>query len=406
VGRRTATVAKLALEAGLDIDETLIALWEAGFGDVNGAQDVIPRGSASRARRALGLASRRELASPEFWEQLLKIDRKALHALLLDLAVATPYDGKRLRHRAINRLRGEARSRGLLGRVTPEPICEAPSPSYLPFTWSIVGHPSQLRHLTRDQVERIHFALVKDFEESSDPLWPAGVKNPTLLESALLRPRTSNGASLKYPTIEMAAGALLHSLVHNHPFHNGNKRTALVSMLAFLDENGRTLTCDQDALFKLVLQLAQHALVDGPRHELVDRETHALAEWIKSNSRWIEQGDRAIPWRRLRRLLSRFDCELSYPTGVGNRINITRVVTRAKRGIFFRRDERVSLHTQAAYVDEGTDVQRHTIHKLRRDLELDDENGLDSKAFYDNELMSPDEFIVRYRKTLRRLAKL
>lgn len=295
----------------------------------------------------------------------------------------------------------------LLGvKAESEPVQE--STAYTPLVWNAVGHQANIQHLTYEQVEKIHYSLVADFDGTNDPLSPAGVKSKALLESALCRPRTSNGGALKYSTIEMAAAALLHSLVHNHPFHNGNKRTALVSTLVFLDENQIALTCDQDALFKLVLQLAQHALVDGPRNDLVDRETMALALWIKANSRWMEQGDRTIPWRRLSRILSAYNCTFDHPSGVGNRINITRNVTKTKSRLFFGRSrtETVLLRTQTAYAGDGVDVQKSTIRKIRRDLQLDDDNGVDGRAFYDNEPMSPGDFIIRYRKTLRRLARL
>src|SRR5207253_10205662 len=107
-------------------------------------------------------------------------------------------------------------------------------------------------------------------------------------------------------------------LVHDHPFNNGNKRTALVSMLVFLDENGLVITCDEDSLFKMLLQLAQHALVQGPREELSDRETLHVASWIASCARWLEKGDRALPWRRLRQILTSHGCEFEFPRGVGN----------------------------------------------------------------------------------------
>ena len=44
-----------------------------------------------------------------------------------------------------------------------------------------------------------------------------------------MRPQTGLGTIDKYPTIEQKAAALLHSLIKNHAFHNGNKRTALVA---------------------------------------------------------------------------------------------------------------------------------------------------------------------------------
>lgn len=260
-----------------------------------------------------------------------------------------------------------------------------------------------MSHLTAEDVTAIHEELVADFATTPDPLDPPGVRSIQLLESAVHRPQTSLGGHLKYPTVEMAGAALLHALVHDHPFHNGNKRTALVSLLVFLDENGVTLTCDEDALFKMVLQLAQHAIAEGPRQELPDREVLAVAQWIRQNSRLLEKGDRAIPWRRLRQILSSYGCSFEFAT-VGNRINITRPVVKHTRLLGRRRD--IVLKTQAHYGDAGREVDRTAINHIRKDLELDDEHGIDSAAFYESAAIAGSDFIVRYRKTLRRLARL
>ena len=306
----------------------------------------------------------------------------------------------------IRQLEGVARSGNILpsgaaGKQVPE--SEKPPPAAL--TWETVGHRRDLRWLSGDQVTEIHFALVEDFLQGSDPIDPPGVRSETLLGSAVFRPCTSIGDVLKYPTVEMAAAALLHALVHDHPFHNGNKRTALVAMLVFLDENGMMLTCDGVSLFKMVLKLAQHALVKGPRNKLPDRETLEVAKWLRQNSRLAKRGNRPIPWRELRGILLRYECEFAKPS-VGNRINITRTVKDRPAGRFGRSRSRPPLRTQTHYGDEGRDVEPNTVSKIRQDLELDDLHGVDTRAFYDSDAASTSNFIVKYRKTLRRLAHL
>ncbi|MEQ8626663.1 hypothetical protein [Ekhidna sp.] len=52
------------------------------------------------------------------------------------------------------------------------------------------------------------------------------------------------------------------------------------------------------------------------------------------------------------------------------------------------------------------DVPIDTIKKIRKDLALDDENGVDSAYFYGKESQKIDDFINSYRQTLSRLAKL
>lgn len=58
------------------------------------------------------------------------------------------------------------------------------------------------------------------------------------LESALARPLHTGFGQLLYPTVLQRAGALLHGLVHGHPFLEGNKRTAWVSSVIYLETFG------------------------------------------------------------------------------------------------------------------------------------------------------------------------
>jgi death-on-curing protein len=70
-----------------------------------------------------------------------------------------------------------------------------------------------------------------------------------LLESAVARPQASAFGADAYPDLASKAAALLHSLVLNHAFVDGNKRTAVLSTLVFLDLNGY-----------VVLRLATHQI--------------------------------------------------------------------------------------------------------------------------------------------------
>lgn len=176
-------------------------------------------------------------------------------------------------------------------------------------------------------------------------------------------------------------------------------------MLVFLNAHGFVLTCDEDELFKLVLQLAQHALVSGPRNELADREVLEVSRWLKTRVRKIEKGDRPIKWRHLRRLLASRGCVCNEVTGGGNRIDISRQVVRAKRGLFGR-DKVHVLRSNLANVSDGREIDLGVLKRIRRELELDEGHGIDAGAFYDDAPTSPSEFIVGYQQTLRRLAKL
>lgn len=72
----------------------------------------------------------------------------------------------------------------------------------------------------------------------------------------------------------------------------------------------------------------------------------------------------------------------------------------------FRKDQLVRLSSRAPYRDEGRDVSKHAVAKIRKELQLDEFHGIDSAAFYDNAPAAAGEFIIKYRKTLHRLARL
>ena len=399
------TVSQLSNEAGIDIDEALIVLWDGGLEYVNGPTSVIWRRDSNKARRLVGLGTRRELASKEAWQMLFKVDDDGFKHLLetLDISVSNP---RKLSKKVINRLRAEANVRGLSWTARDGEIAEdepnglPPKTVYPPLVWTLIGQERDVRYLTGDDVRAIHQELAAEFAGGANPLSPPGVRDQNLLESAISRPSTSIGETRKYPTVEMAAAALLHSIIHNHAFHNGNKRAALVSMLAFLDLNRMLITCDESEIFQLIRRIAQHSIVpasyDG---RFSDREVLHITKWIAKNSRRIELGDRAIPFRRLRKLLSRYDCSYSNPRG--NQIFVSRTI---QKGRWLRRDQ--TLTTQASYGDEGRDLDKVSIAKIRKDLRLDEPHGIDSASFYDDAPAAAGEFIVKFRKTLRRLASL
>ena len=78
----------------------------------------------------------------------------------------------------------------------------------------------------------------------------AGILDPGLLEAALFRPQTGY-----YPTLIDEAAALWESLSQNHPFVDGNKRTAFASTYVFLATNRLDITATDDETQNFVLGL-------------------------------------------------------------------------------------------------------------------------------------------------------
>jgi death on curing protein len=87
------------------------------------------------------------------------------------------------------------------------------------------------RHLTLEAIKAIHREVLAAHGGA------AGIRDETLLESAVAAPQaTMMGQSLISDTVEIAAAYLFY-ICRNHPFLDGKKRTALAACLVFLETN-------------------------------------------------------------------------------------------------------------------------------------------------------------------------
>lgn len=84
-----------------------------------------------------------------------------------------------------------------------------------------------------------------------------GVRDEGLLESAVSQPKATFFGELLHPTIHQQAAAYLYHIAKNHPFLDGNKRTAYGAMEAFLRLNGYNLDLSDDEVYDMVMQVAQ-----------------------------------------------------------------------------------------------------------------------------------------------------
>jgi len=124
-----------------------------------------------------------------------------------------------------------------------------------------------MKFLSPQQVLFIHARLVAETGGKT------GLRDLALLESAVARPQASFADQDLYPSLFEKAAALLDSLVNNHPFVDGNKRTGITSAALFLQINGLRLTCSLAELETFTLQVA----TEHPSLE-------TLAVWLRVHS--------------------------------------------------------------------------------------------------------------------------
>jgi death-on-curing protein len=114
--------------------------------------------------------------------------------------------------------------------------------------------PENCLHLTAEIVLEIHAAAIESFGGSD------GVRETALLESAVAAPQSSSGGKSPYQDLPELAAAYLFYICRNHPFIDGNKRTALGACLVFLRLNGIEPNEDGPEWEQLTMDVASSAL--------------------------------------------------------------------------------------------------------------------------------------------------
>lgn len=128
----------------------------------------------------------------------------------------------------------------------------------------------QPKWITRAIATAIHDEAIYEFGGLG------GARDQALLESALDRPRNLLAYEPRSSIFQLAA-VLCLGLAKNHPFNDGNKRTALLATRAFLYLNGYALEPRQDEEVATLV-----AVADGSLGEV------ELASWLSSNSTSVE----------------------------------------------------------------------------------------------------------------------
>jgi death on curing protein len=101
-----------------------------------------------------------------------------------------------------------------------------------------------------------------------------GVRDVGLIDSAANRPRASFGGEDLYPTLFLKAGALFHSLIFNHAFLDGNKRTGVASATLFLKKNGFQLKVENEEMENFTMKIVEDKL-----------DVEQIAQWLEKNSK-------------------------------------------------------------------------------------------------------------------------
>lgn len=107
-----------------------------------------------------------------------------------------------------------------------------------------------MKRISRDQVLMLHSMVIKQSGGIE------GIRDNGLLDSALSLPFQSFNNQELYPSIQCKAARLCYSIINNHPFIDGNKRTGILVMLVFLRINNILIQCKDKEIIDLGMGIA------------------------------------------------------------------------------------------------------------------------------------------------------
>ena len=126
----------------------------------------------------------------------------------------------------------------------------------------------KIKYLALDDVIAIHDNMVSFYGGSH------GIRDLGLVDSAVSRPQATFGGQDLYPDVFLKGAALFHSLIFNHAFVDGNKRTSMTSTARFLNMNGYNLDATDMEFVSFPLKVEnEHLSFEG------------IAKWFKNHSR-------------------------------------------------------------------------------------------------------------------------
>lgn len=276
--------------------------------------------------------------------------------------------------------------------------------------------------LTRSDVEGLHALLSNNCTllQSMDAVEPPGIKSENLLESAVQRQYTGSGDWYKYENCYKNCATLIFGVIKNHSFHNGNKRTGLLSMIKHLYINGYVLKPDlrHKEIYDFIIAISDDKLIQyanknkrykkwlrinrlQKKKELdVDSQIGFIEFWLKLNS--VSKNIQVKGKVRINKLKSLLEMKGIKLEQNGAKIKVFKEKETKFLGIKTGK-RRISVR-EYSLGNSLTEIGKATLKYLRRDFNLTPNDGIDNVVFYDDDYFL-DEEITNYRKIIYKLSK-
>lgn len=237
-------------------------------------------------------------------------------------------------------------------------------------------------HLSCEDVLDAHYLIGEHFRKLGEGIGGFGPKDVGLLSSAVGKQLASAGGSFVYSDLWEIAAALTVGLITNHPFYDGNKRTAFLSSVFFMLEHGYTPRVDIRDVEDFTVEVADYHRKTG-KHIQVEEVAPRLKTMFREQDNRIAY---VVTYRELDNILRQNNCSLRNPSG--NYIDV------------FAGEERV---TKIGFPGMSKEVGRKAIASVRKATSMTPEYGIDAQVFFKG--ADPLSLLIgEYEEPLKRLA--
>lgn len=255
-------------------------------------------------------------------------------------------------------------------------------------------------------VLRAHFLIVDYFFSEGEGIGGIGPKDLNMLHSAVNRQIVGFGLNRKWTDPLDICATLFYGLIKNHPFHDANKRTALLITLYYLQKIKRTPISSQKDFENLTVRVAESRLLKysafNKFSKREDAEILFISHFFRRNTRVIDKQHYIITYNQLRNILSKYG--FRFANHHDHYIDIVKDVEKTT-GIIFKKKEIVTERvTQINFRGWKFEVTRSTVKKIREETKLTPEYGVDSQSFFHG-IDSMEALIATYKSPFERLSR-
>jgi death on curing protein len=135
----------------------------------------------------------------------------------------------------------------------------------------------KVKPISIGDVQEIAHALAKKYMEWDEPIPEFGTRRSNILESCLIVPFQEFSKRPVYKGLEGKGAILFYLMVKNHPFQNGNKRVAVITLLVFLAKNNKWLRVDNQEFYNFAKWVAE----SNPKYK--KQTVSAIEDFVKDN---------------------------------------------------------------------------------------------------------------------------